>query len=102
MLGQGQPFTEVPWFWSDQYATNLQLAGDPVAADGVVIRGDLDDLRFAAFYLQGERLVAALGVNSPRDVRAATDFIAREAPVDREILADPTADLRRLAKRALA
>ncbi len=103
MLGQRQPFAEVPWFWSDQYAVNLQLVGDPLAADSrVVIRGDLEDLDCTAFYLRGEKLVAALGLNRPRDVRAATDLIAGGSPVDRKTLADPDIDLRALAKRTLS
>jgi NADPH-dependent 2,4-dienoyl-CoA reductase/sulfur reductase-like enzyme len=38
MLGHHEPFTEVPWFWSDQYDVNLQMAGLPTASDDVVFR----------------------------------------------------------------
>jgi 3-phenylpropionate/trans-cinnamate dioxygenase ferredoxin reductase component len=27
MLGAGAPYAPVPWFWSDQYDTKLQIAG---------------------------------------------------------------------------
>jgi 3-phenylpropionate/trans-cinnamate dioxygenase ferredoxin reductase subunit len=40
MLGHHEPFAEVPWFWSDQYDVNLQMAGLPTATDEVVFRGD--------------------------------------------------------------
>lgn len=102
MLGQREPFGEVPWFWSDQYGIGLQMAGDPVAADEVVSRGDVEDLCFAAFYLQRGRMVAAVGVNRPRDVRAAMGLIERGCPVDRTALSDASVDLRQLAKRAIA
>jgi 3-phenylpropionate/trans-cinnamate dioxygenase ferredoxin reductase component len=102
MLGRRQPFGEVPWFWSDQYGISLQVAGDPAAADEVVRRGDAEDLCFAAFHLQQGRLVAAVGVNRPRDVRAAMRLIELGCPVDRADLADPGVDLRRLLKRAVA
>jgi 3-phenylpropionate/trans-cinnamate dioxygenase ferredoxin reductase subunit len=100
MLGKREPFTEVPWFWSDQYDVNLQMAGDPGAADRVVTRGNVDDLNFAAFYLQGERMVAAVGVNRPRDVRGAMKLIEEGLPVDPAALSDADVDLLRLAKRA--
>jgi 3-phenylpropionate/trans-cinnamate dioxygenase ferredoxin reductase subunit len=100
MLGKREPFTEVPWFWSDQYDVNLQMAGDPGAADRVVTRGNVGDLNFAAFYLQGERLVAAVGVDRPRDVRGAMKLIEEGLPVDPAALSDADVDLRRLAKRA--
>jgi 3-phenylpropionate/trans-cinnamate dioxygenase ferredoxin reductase subunit len=102
MLGRREPFGEVPWFWSDQYGINLQLAGDASAADDVVSRGDVEDLSFAAFYLRGGRVTAAVGINRPRDVRAAIGLIERAVPVDRAALADANVDLRRLSKRALA
>lgn len=102
MLGQRLALTEVPWFWSDQFGINLQLAGDPVGADGIVVRGDLEDVEFAVFYLQGRQLVAALGVNRPREVRAGVELIARKVDVERDALADPGIDLRGLAKRTLA
>lgn len=102
MLGRRQPYGEVPWFWSDQYGINLQVAGDPAAADEVVRRGDAEDLCFAAFHLLEGRLVAAVGVNCPRDVRAALRLIELGCPVDRSDLADPGVDLRRLLKRAVA
>jgi 3-phenylpropionate/trans-cinnamate dioxygenase ferredoxin reductase component len=100
MLGKREPFTEVPWFWSDQYDVNLQMAGDPGAADRVVTRGNVDNLNFAAFYLQVERLVAAVGVNRPRDVRGAMKLIEEGLPVDPAALSDADVDLLRLAKRA--
>jgi 3-phenylpropionate/trans-cinnamate dioxygenase ferredoxin reductase component len=100
MLGKREPFTEVPWFWSDQYDVTLQMAGDPGAADRVVTRGKVDDLNFAAFYLEGDRMVAAVGVNRPRDVRGAMKLIEEGLPVDPAELSDADVDLRRLAKRA--
>jgi 3-phenylpropionate/trans-cinnamate dioxygenase ferredoxin reductase component len=102
MLGRREPFAEVPWFWSDQYGIGLQMAGDPGIADEVVRRGDVEDLCFAAFYLRQGRMVAAVGINRPRDVRAAIGLIERGSPVERALLADPQVDLRRLSKRMLA
>ena len=102
MLDRRQPFSEVPWFWSDQYGLSLQMAGDPAAADEVVRRGDVDTPCFAAFYLRQGEMVAAVGVDSPRDVRAAMKLIELGCPVDRSDLADAGVDLRKLSKRAVA
>lgn len=99
MLGQRKPFNEVPWFWSDQYGINLQLAGDPLTADEVVIRGVVDDLCFAAFSLRRGRVSGVVGVNRPPDVRAAMTLIEREIPVERSALSDHSVDLRQLARR---
>jgi 3-phenylpropionate/trans-cinnamate dioxygenase ferredoxin reductase subunit len=102
MLDRRRPLSDVPWFWSDQYGVNLQMAGDPAHADEVVRRGDVEDLCFAAFYLQGGRMVAAVAVNRPRDVRAAMKLVELGCPVDPSALADASVDLRLLSRRAVA
>ena len=32
MLGAGEVYREIPWFWSDQYELTLQIAGHPSSA----------------------------------------------------------------------
>lgn len=100
MCGKPVPYAEIPWFWSDQYDRNLQIAGVPERYDSVVLRGAADgDPRTASFLLfalAADRLVAAYAVNNPRDLRTARQFIERGAPVDAARLADPRAPLRDL------
>ena len=99
MAGVREPFSEVPWFWSDQYDLNIQMAGHPVRWDRLVVRGSLDERKGCVFYLDGDRLVAAVGLNAGKDVRAARTLIAAAiTPSDVE-LADLSTDLRALAKR---
>ncbi|HEX4194887.1 MAG TPA: FAD-dependent oxidoreductase, partial [Stellaceae bacterium] len=38
IAGGEQAFSEVPWFWTDQYETNLQMAGAPDKWDRVIFR----------------------------------------------------------------
>jgi len=98
MLGERAAFAELPWFWSDQYDLNLQVAGDPGAADEVVLRGDADSERFCAFYLRAGTLAGVLAVNNPRELRAAMNLIRRGSPVDARELADADVDLRGLGR----
>jgi 3-phenylpropionate/trans-cinnamate dioxygenase ferredoxin reductase component len=98
MLGGREPFCEVPWFWSDQYGINLQMAGRPHANDQVVWRGYRDPASFSAFYWDNGMVRAVLAVNRPRDVRAGMDLIARSVAVDAAALADESTDLRGLAR----
>lgn len=100
MLGVGEEYAEVPWFWSDQYDTSIQYAGHAPDWHELVVRGDLDARRFTAFYLAGGRLQAAVGFNRPRDVRAATRLIAAGVHPTVAELRDETTDLRQLARAA--
>ena len=102
LLGERTPFSEVPWFWSDQYDLNLQVAGSPLNADEVVVRGRTDDMSFTAFYLRGGALTGVLGVNRPRDVRSSMRLIELGAPVETSVLGDESVDLRKLAKAAVS
>jgi 3-phenylpropionate/trans-cinnamate dioxygenase ferredoxin reductase subunit len=99
MAGTTEPYSEVPWFWSDQYEVNLQYAGAGLPWDDTVTRGELGTPPFTVFYLDGGRLVAAAGVNDHHTVARARHLMETRGRVTRPQLADPGFDLR-LAGRA--
>jgi len=95
MAGAPTPYTEVPWFWSDQYDLNIQYAGAGLPWDEIVVRGELGKPPFTVFYLSGGRLVAAAGVNDHHTIaRARRVMESRRSPA-RAQLEDPSFDLRR-------
>ncbi|MEE8516044.1 MAG: FAD-dependent oxidoreductase [Alphaproteobacteria bacterium] len=75
MCGEQEPFAEVPWFWSDQYDVNLQIAGAPSSWDRLVTRGAPASGKFMVFYMAGDRVVAANAFNLGRDMRFAKKLI---------------------------
>jgi len=100
MLGRGQPYDEVHWFWSDQFDANIQYAGFHATWDRMVVRGSLAERKFLAFYLAQGRLESVVAINQGRDVRRAVQIIKARAAVDPARLEDPTVDLRTLAPAA--
>ncbi|MGH8938430.1 MAG: oxidoreductase C-terminal domain-containing protein, partial [Actinomycetes bacterium] len=66
----------------------VQYAGHHPAGDRCVWREDGE--RWAAFWLAGDRLVAALTVDRPRDLVQARHLMERGATVDAALLADPS------------
>ncbi|MEJ8810654.1 FAD-dependent oxidoreductase [Variovorax ureilyticus] len=87
-LGQDVDHQPLPWFWSDQYDMNLQIYGMPAATDRVVMRGQADAGSFLLFYLDGEVVKAAIGINAARDLRFARRLIEQRKAVDAARLAD--------------
>ena len=87
-LGGAQVWDPVPYFWSEQWGRMVQYAGHHPAGDRLVWREDGE--RWAAFWLAGERLVAALTVDRPRDLVQARHLMERGAAVDAARLADPS------------
>lgn len=96
MAGAEDAYSEVPWFWSDQYDLNLQYAGAGLGWDQIVIRGTLGQPPFAVFYLHGGRLVAAAGVNDHHTVARARRVMEARATPTLDQLADPGFDLRKV------
>lgn len=88
VAGEEVAFGEVPWCWSDQYSSNLQVVGWPRASDVHVVRGSLEERDFSAFFVRGERLVGAVTIGRPSDVRTARGLIAERARVRLDALAD--------------
>jgi 3-phenylpropionate/trans-cinnamate dioxygenase ferredoxin reductase subunit len=69
-LGDHEPFSPVPFFWSVQHGVRLQWVGHAVEGDEVVVE-DGESGAFVAWYRRAGRLVAAFAAGAPRAVAAA-------------------------------
>ena len=87
VLGGTEVWDPVPYFWSEQWGRMVQYGGHHPAGDRVVWRDDGE--RWAAFWLAGDQLVAAVAVDRPRDLVQARRLMERDAVVDAALLADP-------------
>jgi 3-phenylpropionate/trans-cinnamate dioxygenase ferredoxin reductase subunit len=100
MLGNGAPYAELHWFWSDQYDANLQYAGHHRDWDELVVRGSLEERRFVAFYVKDGVPHAGVALNMGRDLRRSFALLRARRPVDPELLRDPDVDLRTIPSPA--
>ncbi len=93
LLGTPSPYSEAPWFWSDQYDLKLQIAGLSQGYDDVVVRGDPATRSFAAYYLARGRLIAVDAVNSPREFLQGKKLVAAGLVIGADRLRDPRTDV---------
>ena len=100
MLGAGQPYDRLPYFFSDQYDLGMEYVGHAVDWDQVVFRGDPASREFIAFWLTHGQVVAAMNVNVWDVVDDLKQLIHSDEPVDPTRLADPTVPLAELTSRA--
>ncbi|KAM6965242.1 apoptosis-inducing factor 3 [Aplochiton taeniatus] len=63
MMGRATEVKTVPYFWSAMFGKSIRYAGYGEGFDDVVIQGDVDDLRFVAFYTRSEEVVAVASMN---------------------------------------
>ena len=100
MLERGEPYVDIPWFWSDQYEHSLQYAGFHTEWDELVVRGSMEERNFVAFYRKDRQVLAAVAVNRGRDLRRSIPLIKAREPIDAARLCDLNIDLRELASVA--
>jgi len=97
MLGAGAVFDDPHWFWSDQYDSQVQMAGFAATWDRMVVRGSIDDRSFCAFLLDEAGIVrSTVSLDWKRDVRRSFGLISAQVAPDPAALADPEVDLRTL------
>jgi 3-phenylpropionate/trans-cinnamate dioxygenase ferredoxin reductase subunit len=93
LTGTPATYSEVPWFWSDQYDLKLQIAGLSAGYDTVAVRGRPGKEGFAVYYLAAGTVLAVDAVNSPHDFMYGKKLVAARARITAEELRDPGTDL---------
>ena len=93
--GNPKPYNSLPWFWSDQFDLKLQIAGLSGGYDDIVIRGDRAGSRsFAAFYFEGDKLLAVDAVNRPRAFMLTRQALTKGMKLEKDILRNENAALK--------
>jgi 3-phenylpropionate/trans-cinnamate dioxygenase ferredoxin reductase subunit len=94
MLGKPTEYTELPYFFTDQYDLGMEYAGYAADYSRVVFRGDVAGREFVAFWLAGDnRVLAGMNVNVWDVLDDVKSLIRSQAPVDPDKLADPQQSL---------
>lgn len=88
ILGRQADYREVPWFWSDQGPTKLQMAGLSIGADRQVLSGAPEDKAFSVYHFQGSRLLAVDSVNRPGEHMLGRKLLAAGFSPDEALIAD--------------
>lgn len=87
LTGAPDAYGELPWFWSDQFATTVQIAGFDEGHDTEVVLGD-DPEAFSVLLFRGDALQAVESVNRPTDHIAARRLLTQgTAPTPAEAAA---------------
>lgn len=97
MVAERAPYADVPWFWTDQFNANIQLAGAPDAWDRIVVRGDPAGGKFIAFAMSGAKVGGATVVNMGREMRFVKALVQSGKEISDSDLANEGAQLRALA-----
>ncbi|MFF8293434.1 NAD(P)/FAD-dependent oxidoreductase [Streptomyces sp. NPDC016309] len=102
ICGDRVPYTAVPWFWSEQYALRLQIAGLTAGHDETVVVGDPEGGRFSVFCFRDGRLTGVESVNRPADHGIARRLLASGTDLTADDVRRPGFDLKTVARTAAA
>lgn len=70
IMGKDRAYTPIPFFWSDQYDTKIQMHGFVLEnADFAVVEGDPANAQFVALYGAKGRVTGVLGWNMVKQCR---------------------------------
>jgi len=97
MLGRGEAYDRLPYFFSDQYDVGMEYTGYAQGVDHVVFRGDPASREFVAFWMEDGVVAAGMNVNVWGVTDAVKRLIRERVPVDEKRLADPEQPLEELA-----
>ena len=100
ILGSAEPYTALPWFWSDQYDVKLQIAGLTDGHDRTVTVGDPAEGRFSVFCFRNDRLIGIEAYNRPIDFLMGRRILEAGNSLTPEIVARPGFDLRTTLQQA--
>ncbi|GCB50887.1 NAD(P)/FAD-dependent oxidoreductase [Streptomyces sp. NL15-2K] len=98
LTGLERDYDDLPWFWSDQFSSTLQIAGLSAGHDTEVLLGEWPDA-FSVLSFREDRLVAVESVNRPADHMAARRVLANGVPLDPATAAGDGFALRDYARR---
>lgn len=96
MLGAGEDYDVVPYFFSDLADwASLEYVGPAYEWDREVWRGDRDGGEFSVWYLQGGRVAGCLSVERSEDLAEARRMLAEGVDVSAAVeqIEDPASDL---------
>ena len=96
IAGKPKTYSEVPWFWSDQYDLKLQMAGLARPSDRLVQRGDPASRKFSVFHLRDGAVAAVEAVNAGPDYLLGKKWIADGARPDPLLLGDSLIPLKQV------
>ncbi|WAC53538.1 NAD(P)/FAD-dependent oxidoreductase [Gordonia sp. SL306] len=97
MLGGSEEYSNLPYFFTDQFDLGMEYTGLSTGYEQVVFRGDVAGREFVVFWLDGEsHVLAGMQVNIWDQLEGIKDLITARTSVDTATLANPDVALAEL------
>jgi len=98
MAEQKTAFDSVPFFWTNQAGLNFQYVGHAEDWDDIIIDGDLDKQDFVAYYIKGNKILAAAGNGRGKEMAAIEELMRKDELPRPERIREADLDLVEMAQ----
>ena len=93
IMSNPSEYSQIPWFWSDQYDHKLQIVGMSGDHDTVTMRGDTSDSKFMLFYTREDELIAVDSINNSKEFLICRKLVTNKVKIKPSMISDPTTNL---------
>ena len=93
IMSNPSEYSQIPWFWSDQYDHKLQIVGLSGDHDTVTMRGDTSDSKFMLFYTREDELIAVDSINNSKEFLICRKLVTNKVKIKPSMISDLTTNL---------
>ncbi|HEY0643527.1 MAG TPA: FAD-dependent oxidoreductase, partial [Nocardioides sp.] len=93
MLGDDEPYTRQPYFFTDQYDLGMEFVGTTRDYDELVFRGDVGERVLTAFWLRDDTVIGGMHINDWDAIEPIRRLVGQQASPQ---LRDPDVELARV------
>ena len=94
LLGRSQPYAAIPWFWSDQGDTKLQIVGLVSGCGEMLVSGNPGEHSFSVFCFREGKLAGIESVNRPADHMAGRRLLKLSSAIQIESVVAANFDMK--------
>lgn len=93
MAGKGAKYESVPFFWTNLFGHSVRYAGNAMSWDKIVIKGDLEGLKFVGYFVRDNTVLACVTIGADPIAVAVSELIRDgKMPTADKIEANPDRD----------
>jgi NADPH-dependent 2,4-dienoyl-CoA reductase/sulfur reductase-like enzyme/nitrite reductase/ring-hydroxylating ferredoxin subunit len=75
MAGKSAVYSSVPFFWTVQFGSSVRYAGNAMSWDKFVLKGDVEGLKFAGFFVRNNTILAVVTIGADPIAAAVAELI---------------------------
>lgn len=96
IIGKAKPYTQIPWFWTEQYNLKLQIAGIIDKNAEYFFKGSLEKESFSILCVRDEKLIAIESVNNPSDFVIGRKLIENKKKIKTKLISKKNFNMKNL------